>query len=55
MPAGVSWNAYVKFLCASLVTMFAGSQTVHIIYRPLENLDQLIEEEKQKILNDSKK
>lgn len=55
MPAGVTWNAYAKFLGASLIAMFAGSQSVHVIYRPLENLDKLIEEEKSRILNELKK
>ena len=36
MPAGVSWNQYLRFVTASLLTMFAGAQTVHIFYRPLD-------------------
>lgn len=47
MPAGVSWPSYLKFMTAALLTMFAGAQTVHFYYRPLEDLEQYIEEEKK--------
>ena len=36
MPAGVSLAQYSKFTLSAMITMFAGSQTVHLIYRPLD-------------------
>ncbi|XP_026481217.1 uncharacterized protein C12orf73 homolog [Ctenocephalides felis] len=48
MPAGVSWGQYLKFMSAALLTMFAGSQLVHMYYRPLDDLDKYIEEEFQR-------
>lgn len=49
MPAGVSWPQYLKFFSAAMLTMLAGSQTVHMIYRPLDDLDKYIELEKKKL------
>ena len=42
MPAGVSWPKYLKFLSAAMFSMLLGSQSVHLIYRPLDNLDELV-------------
>jgi hypothetical protein len=42
MPAGVSTFTYVKFATAALLSMLAGSQTVHMYYRPLEDFEQLL-------------
>ena len=36
MPAGVSWGTYLRFATVAMLTMMAGSQTVHMIYRPLD-------------------
>ena len=36
MPAGVSMAQYCKFTLAAMISMFAGSQTIHLIYRPLD-------------------
>ena len=49
MPAGVSWPKYLKFLTAGLLSMMAGSQTIHLIYRPLEGMDVLVEREIQRL------
>ena len=43
MPAGVSWSRYIKFGTAAMFSMFLGSQAVHILYRPLDDLPELIE------------
>ena len=54
MPAGVSWPTYLKFAFAAGVSMVAGAQTVHLVYRPLEDLDKFIEkfeEESVKAVN----
>lgn len=43
MPAGVSWGQYLKFTACALLSMAAGSQMVHLYYRPLDDLDLYIE------------
>lgn len=45
MPAGVSWPQYLKFLTASLLSMFIGAQVVHVYYRPLDDMNKYIEDE----------
>lgn len=34
MPAGVSWMRYLTFCAASLASALAGSQMVHLYYKP---------------------
>ena len=34
MPAGVSWPGYLTFFAVSFATCLAGSQVVHLYYRP---------------------
>ncbi|XP_051740235.1 protein brawnin [Ctenopharyngodon idella] len=34
MPAGVSWPRYLRMFAASVLSMFAGAQAVHLYYRP---------------------
>ena len=48
MPAGVSWKRYITFTVAAMFSMFLGSQSVHLVYRPLEDLPELIKEAKEK-------
>lgn len=50
MPAGVSWPTYLKFFTAAMLSMMAGAQTVHLIYRPLDDLEEYVEEERVKVL-----
>jgi hypothetical protein len=45
MPAGVSWPKYLMFFAASMTSMMLGAQTVHVYYRPLDDLNQLVEQE----------
>jgi hypothetical protein len=45
MPAGVSWPKYLKFFVASMVSMMLGAQAVHVYYRPLDNLNELVQQE----------
>ncbi|XP_059491279.1 ubiquinol-cytochrome-c reductase complex assembly factor 6 [Neocloeon triangulifer] len=45
MPAGVTLAQYVRFSAAALLTMFVGSQCVHYYYRPLQDLDKLVQQE----------
>ena len=49
MPAGVSWGRYLRFTAAAFASMMAGSQFVHMYYRPLEDLDDLVTAEKIKL------
>ena len=53
MPAGVSWPQYLKFFVAAMVSMLLGAQTVHVYYRPLGDLNELVEQEVER-LNKSK-
>jgi len=50
MPAGVSTFTYVRFATAALLSMAAGSQTVHLYYRPLEEIEEAIRETQEKVL-----
>lgn len=52
MPAGVPWSRYLKFLSASFLCGVAGSQTVHLIYKPLRDFPELVEAEKKRILEE---
>ncbi|XP_046625963.1 uncharacterized protein LOC124307854 [Neodiprion virginianus] len=54
MPAGVSWTRYLTYTGVAMLTMLAGSQTVHHFYRPLDDLDMLIEQEYEKLLKQEK-
>jgi len=49
MPAGVSWPTYLKFATAAILSMAAGAQTVHLIYRPLDDMGELVEAEIKRI------
>ena len=54
MPAGVSWPQYLKFFFAAIVSMMAGAQTVHVYYRPLDDLSKLVDQEVEKIAKEKK-
>ena len=59
MPAGVSWPTYLKFVTAAGLSMVAGAQTVHALYKPLEDLEIVIkqiaeEAEKQQVKSEKK-
>ena len=47
MSAGVPLREYAKFSLACFVAMMMGAQTVHAIYRPLDDLPQVIEKMRQ--------
>jgi len=55
MPLGVSWGQYLKFTSAAMLSMFAGSQLVHVYYRPLDDMDKLIKEELLRYEEEDKK
>lgn len=44
MPYGVSWFRFLSVVTLSMLSMATGSQIVHNIYKPLDDLDHLIEE-----------
>lgn len=43
-------STYIKFLLASFATALAGAQTVHIIYKPLADFDELVAKRKKELL-----
>ncbi|XP_028165867.1 ubiquinol-cytochrome-c reductase complex assembly factor 6 [Ostrinia nubilalis] len=45
MPAGVTWGQYLTFSFAAMFSMLAGSQLVHQHYKPLQNLNDYINNE----------
>lgn len=45
MPAGVSWPTYLKFASVAFLFMFAGSHSVHLYYRPLNDLEEIVKAE----------
>lgn len=42
----------VRFFIASMLSMFAGSQFIHSIYRPLDGLDELVAQKEREMLAD---
>lgn len=49
MPAGVTWGKYITVFATYLLSMFAGAQTVHYIYKPLDDFNAEIERRKKEI------
>lgn len=41
----MTWPTYIKFFCAATFSMFIGAQIVHAVYRPLDDLDELVKKE----------
>lgn len=52
MPYGISWPRFISFISLVFLATASGSQAVHLIYRPLDDLDDLIEEAFQKSLSE---
>lgn len=52
MPAGVTWGVYIRYSCAAFLSMMAGAQFVHVYYRPLEDLEELVKKEKERMCSD---
>jgi hypothetical protein len=50
MPAGVSWPRYISVVAAAFLSMFAGAQTVHHLYNPLQDLEAKVEKEKENLM-----
>lgn len=49
MPAGLSWPRYITFFIVATTTMMCGSQSVHNHYKPLDDLEILVEEELKRL------
>jgi len=50
MPAGVSTKTYLKFATSALLSMAAGSQFVHLYYRPLQDIEEFVKESEDRII-----
>ena len=44
MPAGTTWTNYLTFGASALTAMFAGSQVVHMYYKPMDDLPNVLEQ-----------
>lgn len=49
MPFGVSWMRYISLITIGMGSMLAGSQVVHNMYRPLDDLMNLVDKELQEL------
>lgn len=49
MPAGVTWGTYLKGVTAALLSMFAGAQAVHIVFRPLDDFQEQVDKRKAEL------
>lgn len=45
----------MRFAAASLISMFLGSQTIHLYFKPLSDMEQFINEEIQNLPEDQRK
>lgn len=45
MPYGMSMPRFISLVTLSMLAMFSGSQVVHMVFKPLDDLDDLIEQE----------
>ncbi|XP_017889343.1 uncharacterized protein LOC108630516 [Ceratina calcarata] len=52
MPYGMTWPKFLSFITLAALAMASGSQCVHVIYKPLDDLDDLIEEAVKKRLSE---
>jgi hypothetical protein len=55
LPSNVTKGQYIRFVLASMVSMFAGSQLVHNIFKPLKDLDKFVEKELENLPEDQRK
>lgn len=45
----VSTSSYVKFVIMAMTSMMFGSQFIHNIYKPLDDLEDYVEREMEKL------
>lgn len=55
MPGGFSWPRYITFCVVSMLTTLAGAQCVHVYYRPLDDLEELVQQELERRKKDKEK
>jgi len=56
MPSAyLTLGAKLRFSVAALLSMMAGAQLVHAIYRPLDDMDELVKAEMDRIRESSAK
>jgi len=53
MSGYLTLGAKLRITFAAMLSMFVGSQLVHAIYRPLDDMEQLVEAEMKKIRESS--
>jgi hypothetical protein len=49
MGGNITFASYVKFSLMALTSMMFGSQLVHSIYKPLDDLEEYVEKEVEKL------
>jgi len=54
MPAGVPWGEYMRFFVTAFASMAAGAQIVHIYYKPLQDMDDMVLVTKQRLRTQAK-
>lgn len=54
MSGNISIAAYIKFAIMAMASMMFGSQFVHNIYKPLDNQEDYVEKEMEKLLKSKK-
>lgn len=45
MPVPFTWPRYIAFVSAAMMTTLAGAQVVHTFYKPLDDLETLVQKE----------
>lgn len=53
-PSNVTVGQYIRFTFSALGTMFLGSQIVHQLFKPLDDLEKYIDEELKKLPEDQR-
>ena len=52
MPIGLSWPKYFALIASSMYLMSLGAQTVHGIYKPLDDLPDYVDEYRKRKLEE---
>lgn len=54
MPFGISWSRYLSMWATCIVGGVCGSQMVHMQYKPLEGMEELIEKQVEQLREEMK-
>lgn len=49
MSGNLPTSSYVKFVLMAMASMMFGSQFIHNIYKPLDDLEEYVEKEMEKL------